>query len=56
MNLHWLFYRLLRNVAIDISGGKPGPNKKTTKKTKNSETNAAELGRVSRLYRSLRNT
>lgn len=55
-NLRWLFYRLLRNVAIDISGGKPGPNKKTTKKTKNSETNAAELGRVSGLYRSLRNT
>ena len=34
MNLHWLFYRLLRNVATDIFGGKPGPNKKTTKKTK----------------------
>lgn len=34
LNLHWFFYRLLRNVAIDMFWGDPSHSKKTTKKMK----------------------
>lgn len=53
LDLHWFFYRLLKNVAIDMFWGDPG-HKKAKKKTKPLQL-TLRRGRESELYKRKRN-